>query len=266
LLTLLKDSNIGINTSDGSDNGYLALCGAGGDGSARGGHIYLSGNERGADAGTVVLSAGNVADGAIMFRTGAGTERMRINSSQGLVMADGMQILTTGGYYRLRTAAAATVGLFVQRNTWTGSGDASPSIAAETGYGIYTYTNGSVSPAGPYVAAGGTSWTNGSSDVRKKKNFETTQGLEEILQVEPVKYHFLEDDDNSKKRLGFKAQNILNIIPEMVSETGEIAEDGTPYLTVTPDYILPVLVKAIQEQQQLINELSAKVSALENKS
>jgi hypothetical protein len=41
-------------------------------------------------------------------------------------------------------------------------------------------------------------------------------------------------------------------------ETGEIAEDGTSYLTITPDYILPVLVKAIQE-------LSAKVSALENK-
>jgi hypothetical protein len=33
----------------------------------------------------------------------------------------------------------------------------------------------------------------------------------------------------------------------MVSETGELAEDGSPYLTVTPDYILPILVKAIQE-------------------
>jgi len=41
----------------------------------------------------------------------------------------------------------------------------------------------------------------------------------------------------------------------MVSETGELAEDASPYLTVTPDYILPVLVKAIQEQQCTINTL-----------
>jgi hypothetical protein len=33
----------------------------------------------------------------------------------------------------------------------------------------------------------------------------------------------------------------------MVIETDELAEDGTNYLTITPDYLLPVLVKAIQE-------------------
>ena len=115
---------------------------------------------------------------------------------------------------------------------------------------------------GPYLLNGGVSWTNGSSDVRKKKNFEPSQGLAELLQIEPVKYHFNWDDDNAKKRLGFKAQNLQNIIPEMVIETDELAEDGTNYLTITPDYLLPVLVKAIQElntklqdQQQTINSL-----------
>jgi hypothetical protein len=108
---------------------------------------------------------------------------------------------------------------------------------------------------GVYLANGGTSWAAISSDVRKKKNFETTQGLAEVLQIEPIKYHFNEDDNNSIKRIGFKAQNIKPLIPEMVLETGEFAEDGSPYLTITSDYILPVLVKAIQEQQCTINTL-----------
>jgi hypothetical protein len=81
LLTLAKNNNIAINTSDGNDDGYLAICGAGGDGSTRGGHIYLSGNERGADAGTAILSAGNVAGAFVGFRTGADIERMRITAS-----------------------------------------------------------------------------------------------------------------------------------------------------------------------------------------
>ena len=199
-------------------------------------------------------------EGDISFSTGTSgmtpTQRMRILSS-GEVNIVGNNVRSLGGSYVLRDSANTTTGgLFGPRRNWLGSGtDISPIIAAETGYGIYTYTNGAVSPSGPFVSPGGTTWTNGSSDVRKKKNFETTQGLAEILQVEPIKYHFNEDADDSKKRLGFKAQNILPLIPEMVSETGELAEDGSPYLTVTPDYILPVLVKAIQEQQCTINTL-----------
>ena len=81
LLTLAKNNNIAISTTDGSDDGYLAICGAGGDGSTRGGHIYLSGNERGADAGSAILSAGNVSGAFVGFRTGADIERMRITSA-----------------------------------------------------------------------------------------------------------------------------------------------------------------------------------------
>ena len=111
---------------------------------------------------------------------------------------------------------------------------------------------------GPYVAAGGNSWTNGSSDVRKKKNFEPSQGLAELLQIEAIKYHFKWEDDNVPKRLGFKAQNLQGLISEMVVPTGDKAEDGSDYLSIIPDYILPVLVKAIQELKAEIDELKNK--------
>ena len=79
-MLMAKDAAIGINTSDGADNGYLALCGASADGENRGGYIYLSGNERVSDPGMVVIGAGNVIGigSVIAFRTGAGVERMRL--------------------------------------------------------------------------------------------------------------------------------------------------------------------------------------------
>lgn len=104
-----------------------------------------------------------------------------------------------------------------------------------------------------------TSWSPISSDERTKKNFETTQGLIELLQIEPVKYHFIEEDDNKIKRLGFKAQNLKPLIPEMVYSSGKKMEDGSDILTITPDYLLPVLVKAIQEQNQLIEDLKSRL-------
>lgn len=110
-MTINKNGNIiigsdkifGINTTDGSDNGYLALAGAGADGEARGGHIYLSGNERSSDPGTVVLSAGNVSGGSVIIRTGAGTERMRVTNG-GIIYAlnggvDGTYQPMIGGMY-----------------------------------------------------------------------------------------------------------------------------------------------------------------------
>ena len=111
--------------------------------------------------------------------------------------------------------------------------------------------------AGPYVAAGDTVWTNGSSDARIKKNLTGVPGLSAVLAIDPVSYHFAWDADTDCKRLGFLAQNVRPVIPEMVAEKDELAEDGTPLLTVKPDYLLPVLVQAIKD-------LSARVLELEN--
>lgn len=104
-LLMSKDQVIGINTADGSDNGYLALSGADGDGHSRGAYIYLSGNERGSDPGMAVIGAGNVigVGSVIAFRTGAGVEKMRIIGSGNVLIGstsdNGYKLQVTGSIY-----------------------------------------------------------------------------------------------------------------------------------------------------------------------
>jgi hypothetical protein len=118
---------------------------------------------------------------------------------------------------------------------------------------------------GVRLGAGNTSWSAFTSDARRKKNFETVPGLDAVMQIEPVKYHFNTQDDSEIKKLGFTAQNIQPLIPEMVHTNGEKEADGSDTLTIIPDYILPVLVKAIQEQQAQIEELKAEIDILKSK-
>jgi hypothetical protein len=265
------------------------------DGAANPAQIRLTNNTSGSSQnnGGLISMAGNdfylwnVESSNLIFGT-ADAERMRIDSTGGVFLG------VSSGNYKfvvITTNNTAKIGLLT-----TGlSGSEYPSVGYNVRYtttlNTYTYdANDTASmirygsgrvetftavsgiagntisfTQGPFVALSGTSWTNGSSDVRQKKNFETSQGLSELLQIEPVKYHFLADDDNSPKRLGFKAQNLLSIIPEMVVEKSDLAEDGTPYLTITPDYLLPVLVKAMQEQQAMIETLTSRLNTLEGK-
>jgi hypothetical protein len=46
---------------------------------------------------------------------------------------------------------------------------------------------------------------------------------------------------------------------------GEKAEDGSDYLTIIPDYLLPVLVNAVKELKEKNDALEARLAALESK-
>ncbi len=62
---------IRLNTSDGSDNGVLAVAGGGGNSDARGAKVRFYGNEHSSLGGVLDLAAGNVSGGHIYNFTGA---------------------------------------------------------------------------------------------------------------------------------------------------------------------------------------------------
>ena len=108
-----------------------------------------------------------------------------------------------------------------------------------------------------------TVWTNNAlntSDARLKKNIENLPyGLSAILKMRSVQYNWKEGVDTDKK-IGFLAQELRKVIPEVV-----IGDEAKENLAVNYIELIPVLVNAIKEQQQHIEDLKKRVNALEKK-
>lgn len=89
-----------------------------------------------------------------------------------------------------------------------------------------------------------------------------TVGLREILALKPDSFYLDKAHGDPKKQMyGFIAEDMVSALPKLVGRDvkGRIA---------TADYlgVVPVLVKAVQEQNVVIAALSAKVSKLERAS
>lgn len=92
------------------------------------------------------------------------------------------------------------------------------------------------------------------SDRRLKTAIEPLTGmLDKIAQLKPVRYEFIKGNTNREKSIGFIAQEVAPLFPELVRESN----DGrTPESTMTMDYsgFGVVAIKAIQEQQVIIEK------------
>ena len=93
---------ITLQTSDGSDNGYLNLSGGGACSQNRGAQLVLCGNERSGLLGTCQLMAGNAgsASSIIQFFTG-GSEQARVDVSGRLLIGTSTSKSTSAGQYGL---------------------------------------------------------------------------------------------------------------------------------------------------------------------
>jgi hypothetical protein len=115
------------------------------------------------------------------------------------------------------------------------------------------------------------------------KNIEDSfeYGLNDVLKLKPIAFTLKEQKDGPRK-LGFGAQSTRPIIPESVfdsnecidgydpdpeddSGTRQIAKSDQTKLGMEYAQLIPVLTKAIQEQQQLIEDLRSEVEVLKNK-
>lgn len=100
------------------------------------------------------------------------------------------------------------------------------------------------------------------SDVRLKNNITLLgPSLEKILQLNGVTYDRKRDDSH---HVGFVAQEVEKVIPEVINETELIGENGK-YKTIRYEEMIPYLVESIKEQQKMIEELKEEIIKLKNK-
>jgi hypothetical protein len=181
------------------------------------------------------------------------TEAMHIDSSGNLLVGTTTSSLTSGDGF-VFTPDANVAG-------------------AKTGYATDTqtcwnmYSNGAAAYRF-YVGWGGTVFATNTtisaiSDQRLKENIQDLDaGLDKIMALKPRQFDWKEGKGkNVKGDRGFIAQEFEQVFPDLIDEWKDPApESEDPYKSVRAD-LIPVLVKAIQEQQAIIDSLKSRLDA-----
>jgi hypothetical protein len=118
--------------------------------------------------------------------------------------------------------------------------------------------------AGAQLSNGSTSFTT-FSDERLKYDVEPIENaLDSLSGLRTVKYR-LEgvDSPEDKKKLGVIAQDLVGVHDEVLDSMTRSGDD-TEYMGVRYTELVPVLIKAMQEQTEIINDLRARVTQLES--
>ncbi len=269
-------------------------------------------------AGAVAFGTGNVAAGVTSFVSGIqlradafmstafGTGNVGGGNSSSWVLTD--PLFEIGNSPGIQQSNAVTV----LKNGNTGIGTSSPQerlhvangrlrIGTETiedtgsnrlsfNAGLFPDTDGAFNLGNSsfrWNAVWAQDGTINTSDRREKRDIQgLNYGLREILNLHPVRFRWKATPEQGEK-LGLIAQDLLEVIPEVVKthefisidEEGALEKKQLDRLGVYYSDLIPVLIKAIQEQQELIEtqkgtlgtqehllkELVSRVSKLENK-
>jgi hypothetical protein len=182
--------------------------------------------------------------------SGACPERMRITSSGNLEMASSAGIVQTATNQTIRMPSTGGIGYVGNINSAS----------------VFQIAYNSTS-AGVQLSSGATSWGTFSDSRLKNITGTYTNALNDIAQIQPVKFTWKADEDN-KPQVGVIAQSVQNVVPEAI-ESSTIEMEGTEeYLTVRYTELIPLMIASIQElntdlanTKLLLTEVSNKVEA-----
>tara|TARA_A100001391_G_scaffold143262_1_gene101057 strand:- start:2813 stop:4534 length:1722 start_codon:yes stop_codon:yes gene_type:complete len=207
--------------------------------------------------GSSIVAGGTATDiglgggaGNIVFAAGGTTERMRI-ASNGQVMIARTSAVSSD--IRLNMTADASVAAFGTENTGTGNNY------------IAIFRNSSGTLIGSIIANNGAVAFNTSSDYRLKENVDYTwDATTRLKQLKPARFNFISDETNTLVD-GFLAHEVSSIVPEAITgEKDAVDSEGNPeYQGIDQSKLVPLLTKAIQEQQTIIDDLKTRIETLE---
>ena len=212
--------------------------------------------------------------GYITFGTGSGVpERARIDSSGNLLV--GVTSTTQSHKFANKTAAAWTTQFVSEFSTasqnygitchytqsapnnttnqfFEGQDNVGSRVVLRSNGGIANYSANDVNL----------------SDRREKTNFAPAKSYLDVICAIPVQtFNYIDQnmEDDGGLTLGVVAQDVQAVAPELVMESNWAGKDEEPKmrLSIYQTDLQYALMKCIQEQQALITQLTARITALE---
>lgn len=146
----------------------------------------------------------------------------------------------------IRGGKAVSYVYISDQNTGTVIGNGGPFIGYRLTVQGNEYVNGNICYSGSIGAC---------SDIRYKTNITNVQNaLNTIEQIHPIYYNWKQNEFpgmhfTNERQLGVSAQEVERLIPEIVQT------NSNGYKSVDYSRLSPVIIKAVQEQQQQIEDL-----------
>jgi len=245
-----------LNTS--AQTVYLESSWATSYGQIDGKHIwYNSGATAGTAGNTITFTQAMTLDASgnlLVGNTGATNKRLAVSlgdSTSNTVIYAESGTSYTGGHFVSVSATAAGTGWYHFVGQSSGPTN-----------NILIYGNGNIENANNSY--------NQISDIKIKENItDATPKLEKLMQVRVVNYNLKgELGYETHTQIGVIAQELEQVFPGLVYETPDQDKDGNDLGTTTKgvkmSVFVPMLIKAMQEQQALITTLTARITALES--
>jgi hypothetical protein len=254
-----------VSPSTAGDDGYKISDGTRASTFARTGATY---SYQGVGVNSTLLYSSNtlclLADGSsvLSFHNGNG-ETARIDTSGNLLVGTTSYVYSASE--RIAIRATGTVGgMGIETNTALGIGLNIQGGGASSKFMSFAIGG---TETGSITYNGTTTVLNPTSDVRLKENIvDAGSALDKINAVRIRSFNW--KSNNYFTDFGVIAQELVEVAPECVrvgsdeiNENGELKDawGAQPYVLV------PAMIKAIQEQQALIQTLTDRITALENK-
>ena len=205
----------------------------------------------------------------IVLSDGDGNPRMWSDGSGNFTINSGSQVNNSSQFYSYATSSQSAITgnavnasqiadiclMRATRNTTNGT------------FRAYAYYNDGAGAYKYYVIDSGAIYSTSTSitslsDQRFKENIKDIDvGLDAVMALKPRRFDWIDGKgENRKNAVGFIAQEVQQVLPDLVSTYEQSPEDKTEYLAIRQSDLVPTLVKAIQELKAEVDSLKAQIN------
>lgn len=222
----------------------------------------------GKDGAKVYINDQNI--GGVVIAKDGGNVNIGTDESDGILPYSKFRLTgPTDKFAMYVTSSTASEGFptAVIKNTGGGVGGQITSLGAGS-IGLKVFGSRAIDAFGDVYIGGNIEYTGSfthSSDIRYKNNIKPlSSSLSKVLKLNGVNYYYRVEEFASKNfnkslQIGFIAQEVKAVVPEIVSE------DKGGYLSVDYSKVTPLLVEAMKEQQAIIESLKSENAAVNKK-